>query len=188
MSLVNPLGFIKKARDKRVAIAAFNIYNLETIQAVLEGAVEEKAPVIIQITPGTLKYAGISYVTAIIKAVAQEYDIPIALHLDHCSSYEVFVKCIRYGFTSVMVDGSELPYNKNVDLVKGVVKFAHAAGIAVEAELGHVGRAKDNIFIRDKREATMTNPNVAKNFSKLFSVTSFIRKMLYEMVVFTILI
>ena len=87
-----------------------------------------------------------------------------------------------------MVDGSELPYNKNVDLVKGVVKFAHAAGVAVEAELGHVGRAKDDLFIRDKREATMTNPNVAKNFSKLFSVTSFIRKMLYEMVVFTILI
>jgi len=165
MPLVNPLRFLKKAQNKRLAIGAFNIYNMETIQAVLEGAAEEKAPVIIQITPRTLKYAGIPYVTAMIKAVAQKYDIPIALHLDHCSSYDILAKCIRHGFTSVMVDGSELPYNENVAFTKEVVKFAHAVGVAVEAELGHVGREGNNIPIGDKRETTMTDPNVAKKFT-----------------------
>ena len=164
MSLVNPLRFLKKARDRGVAITAFNIYNMETIQAVIEGAAEERSPVIIQVTPRTLKYAGISYVTAMIKAAALEYDIPIAMHLDHCSSYEVFVKCIKYGFTSVMVDGSELPYNENVALAKEVVKFAHALDVAVEAELGHISRTENDFLIKNKGEAKMTDPSVAKNF------------------------
>ena len=165
MPLVNPLRFLKKAQNKKLAIGAFNIYNMETIQAVLDGAAEEKAPVIIQITPSTLRYAGISYIAAMMKAVAQEYDIPIVLHLDHCSTYEILVKCIKHGFTSVMVDGSELPYDENVAFAKEVVKFAHAAGVAVEAELGHVGRDGNNLLKGDKREDTMTDPNMAKKFT-----------------------
>ena len=118
MPLVNPLYFLDKAREKGIAIAAFNVHNLETIQAVVEGAAEEKSPVIIQTTPGTLKHAGIPYVAACVKEAGRLYDIPIALHVDHCPSYQTIVQCIQHGYTSVMIDGSMLPYDENVALVK----------------------------------------------------------------------
>src|SRR5690554_7871855 len=114
MPLVNPLFFLQQARDKGVAIAAFNVHNLETIQAVVEGAWEERSPVIIQTTPGTLKHAGIAYVAACVKAASELYDIPICLHLDHCESFSLIMQCIRAGYTSVMIDSSKLPYNENV--------------------------------------------------------------------------
>src|SRR5690606_36913761 len=106
MSLVNPLMFIAKAQEKGAAIAAFNVHNLETIQAVAEGAAEERAPVIIQTTPGTLKHAGIEYIAACVKVASEKHDIPIALHVDHCPSFNTIVQCIRNGYTSVMIDGS----------------------------------------------------------------------------------
>ena len=132
MALVNPLKFISKAREKGSAIAAFNVHNLETIQAVAEAAFEERAPVMIQTTPGTLKHAGIPYVAACVKVASELYDIPIALHVDHCPSYKTIVQCIRSGYTSVMIDGAALPYEDNVALVKKVVELAHSCGVAVE--------------------------------------------------------
>ncbi|MFO7294523.1 MAG: class II fructose-1,6-bisphosphate aldolase [Clostridia bacterium] len=163
MPLVNPLKFIKKAQEKGVAIAAFNVHNLETIQAVVEAAAEERAPVIVQTTPGTLKHAGIEYISACVKVAAELYDIPIALHVDHCPSYKTIVQCIRNGYTSVMIDGSELPYEENVALVKKVVELAHSVGVAVEGELGRIGGAEDGITV-EEREATFTVPEEAKAF------------------------
>ncbi|MCG8513244.1 MAG: tagatose-bisphosphate aldolase subunit GatY [Halanaerobiales bacterium] len=163
MPLVNPLPILKKARQQKLAIAAFNIHNLETMQAVVEGAVEEMAPVIIQTTPGTLEHAGIPFISAMAKAAAEEYRIPIILHLDHCSSFAIAVKCIRYGYTSVMIDGSALPYQDNIKLVAEVVKVAQAAGIAVEGELGRIGGTEDDITV-DEREAAMTVPGEALDF------------------------
>lgn len=163
MALINPLGVIKKAEQKGAAIAAFNVHNLETIQAVAEGAFEERAPVMIQTTPGTLKHAGIPYVAACCKAASELYDIPIALHMDHCPSYETIVQCIRYGYTSVMIDGADLPYAENVTLVRKVVEMAHYAGVAVEGELGRIGGTEDDLTV-DAWEASLTVPEEAAAF------------------------
>lgn len=163
MILANPLPFIKKAQQEGVAIAAFNIHNMETIQAVAEGAEEERAPVIIQTTPGTLRHAGISYIVANVKTAAEESNIPIALHLDHCSSYETIVRAIRSGYTSVMIDGSKLPYEQNVALVREVVKVAHAAGVVVEGELGKIGGTEDDLTVNRQEEA-FTVPEEARKF------------------------
>jgi tagatose bisphosphate family class II aldolase len=163
MSLINPIFFLQKAREKGVAIAAFNVHNLETIQAVAEGAAEERAPVIIQTTPGTLKHAGIPYIAACVKEAAKIYDIPIALHVDHCPSYKTIVQCIQHGYTSVMIDGSQLPYGENVELVRKVVETAHYCGVAVEGELGRIGGVEDDVFV-DERDAAFTVPSEAKEF------------------------
>ncbi|GAB6138765.1 class II fructose-1,6-bisphosphate aldolase [Halanaerobaculum tunisiense] len=163
MSLVNPLSFIRKAQENGVAIPAFNIHNMETVQGVIAGAEEEKSPVMIATTPGTLRHAGVSCIANIVKTVAEKANIPVALHLDHCSSYEIIVKAIRNGYTSVMIDAAELPYGENVALVKDVVKVARAAGVTVEAELGRIGGTEDDVTVAE-REATLTVPKEAKDF------------------------
>ena len=163
MSLINPLNFMKKAREKGIAIAAFNVHNLETIQAVVEGAAEENAPVIIQTTPGTLQHAGIPYIAACVQEAAKLHDIPIALHVDHCPSYPTIVRCIQHGYTSVMIDGAKLPYEENVELVRKATETAHCAGVAVEGELGRIGGTEDVLSV-DEREATFTVPSEAKAF------------------------
>ena len=163
MALVNPMGFIHKARERGCAIASFNVHNLETIQAVAEGAALENCPVIIQTTPGTLKHAGIGYVAAIVKEAARLYDIPMALHVDHCTSFETIVQCMCAGYTSLMIDTAHLPYDENVAMVRKVVEMAHANGIAVEGELGRIGGTEDDLST-DEREATCTVPSEALDF------------------------
>lgn len=163
MPLVSSLELIKEASKQNKAIAAFNIHNLEMIQAVIEGAVELDSPVIIQTTPGTLKHAGIENVSAIIKQAGLKYDIPIALHMDHCPSYDMIVSCIRNGYTSVMIDGSHLQYEENVELVKSVVKLAHAVGVQVEGEIGKIGGVEDDMFVNEA-DASYTDPSEARQF------------------------
>ncbi len=163
MALVNPMYFLNKASEKGVAIASFNVHNLETIQAVVKGAAEERCPVIIQTTPGTLKHAGIPYIAAMVKAASELYDIPVALHVDHCTSFDTIMQCIRYGYTSVMIDAAHLPYAENVEMVKKVAEIAHSVGVAVEGELGKIGGVEDNLIV-DAREATFTVPAEAKDF------------------------
>lgn len=163
MALVSSLSLIQKAFEEKKAIPAFNIHNLETIQAVVEAAAELNSPVIIQSTPGTLKHAGIEYVGAIVKEAAKKYDIPIALHMDHCSSYDMQVSCIRHGYTSLMVDGSHLDYEDNVELVKSIVKMAHAVGVQVEGEIGRIGGVEDDMYVYDT-DASYTIPSEAKMF------------------------
>lgn len=169
MALVNPSRMIENAQKEGYAIPAFNIHNLETIQAVVEGAWEERSPVIIQTTPGTLKHAGIPYVAACIKVAAELYDIPIALHLDHCESFDTIMQCIRAGYTSVMIDSSKLPYDENVASVKRVVDIAKTVGVAVEGEIGKIGGTEDDMSI-DERDATLTIPHEAKAFAETTGV------------------
>lgn len=171
MALVNPRIFMQKAQEKGVAIAAFNVHNLETIQAVMEGAAEEMAPVIIQTTPGTLKHAGLHNVAAIVKAQAALYDIPVALHVDHCTSFDTIVKCIQHGYTSVMIDSAELPYEENIQSVRRVVEVAHAAGVFVEAEIGRIGGVEDDMFINEE-EAAFTVPEEAADFAQATGIDS----------------
>lgn len=163
MALVNTIDFIKKAQQNGVAIASFNIHNMETIQAVIEGAAEERSPVIIQTTPGTLKHAGIPSIAAMVKAEALRYDIPIALHVDHCTSFETIVQCIQYGYTSVMIDAAHLSYEDNVAMVRKVVEIARYANVSVEAELGKIGGTEDDMSL-DEKEATFTVPEEALDF------------------------
>ncbi|HEX3045767.1 MAG TPA: tagatose-bisphosphate aldolase subunit GatY [Bacillota bacterium] len=171
MSLVNPMSFIGAARQKGVAIAAFNVHNLETIQAVVEAAAEERAPVMVQTTPGTLKHAGIAYVAAAVKVAAEIHRIPVALHVDHCDSFAVIVQCIQQGYTSVMIDGSKLSYPENTALVKKVVEVARAAGVPVEAELGKIGGTEDQMTV-DEREATFTVPEEAQDFVNITGINT----------------
>lgn len=163
MPIVNPIKMVKTAQEKGVAIAAFNVHNLETVQAVAEVAAELNAPVIIQTTPGTLKHAGIPYIAACVKAATELYSVPIALHVDHCPSYATIMQCIKYGYSSVMIDGAELAYDENVALVKKVVEAAHYAGVAVEGELGRIGGVEDDMFVNEQ-EASFTVPSEAKGF------------------------
>ncbi len=163
MPLVSSLELIRKASQEKKAIPAFNIHNLETIQAVVEGAAELDSPVIIQSTPGTLKHAGIEYIAAIVKEASKKYNIPIALHMDHCPSFDTIVSCIKNGYTSVMIDGAQYEYDENVALVKSVVKMAHAVGVQVEGEIGKIGGVEDDMFINEA-DASFTVPDEAKKF------------------------
>ena len=163
MPLVSSLELIKKAKEQKKAIAAFNIHNLETIQAVIEGAYELNAPVIIQTKPGTLRHVGIESVASIVKALAGKYNIPIALHMDHCPSFDTIVSCIQNGYTSVMIDGAHYEYDENVALVKSVVKMAHAVGVQVEGEIGKIGGVEDDMFVNEA-DASFTVPSEAKKF------------------------
>ncbi|MDZ7671569.1 MAG: class II fructose-bisphosphate aldolase [Halanaerobiales bacterium] len=162
MSLVNPKTIIEKAEEKECAVAAFNVYNMETIQAVVEGAVLEEAPVIIQTSPSTIKYAGLNFISANVKAAAKNADIPVALHLDHCKSYELVIKCLRNGYTSIMVDGADLEYNKNINLVKKSVEAAHAVDVIVEGEIGRIGLNRK----KKVQKAVLTIPEEAQQFVK----------------------
>ena len=110
-----------------------------------------------------MKHAGIPYIAACVKEAAKIYDIPIALHVDHCPSYKTIVQCIQHGYTSVMIDGSQLPYGENVELVRKVVETAHYCGVAVEGELGRIGGVEDDVFV-DERDAAFTVPSEAKEF------------------------
>lgn len=163
MALVSSYQLLKKASEQKKAIPAFNIHNLETIQAVVEAAEELNSPVIIQTTPGTLKHAGIEYIAAIVKEAAIKYNIPIALHMDHCPSFDTIVSCIQHGYTSVMIDGAHLDYDDNVELVRSVVKMAHAVGIQVEGEIGKIGGVEDDMYVNEA-DAAFTVPAEAKKF------------------------
>jgi tagatose bisphosphate family class II aldolase len=169
MALINPMDFVLSAREKGIAIGAFNVHNLETVQAVIEGAAEERAPVIVQTTPGTLKHTSVECIAACVRAVSDMYDIPVALHLDHCSSFETIVRCIRHGYTSVMIDGSHLPYDENVEVVRKAVELAHCVGVAVEAELGRVAGVEDDLEVDNLRSA-LTDPSEARDFAKATGV------------------
>lgn len=159
------------AQKNKYAVPAFNVHNLETIQAVLEGAWEMKSPVIIATTPGTVKYAGLEYIVAIVKAGASKYNIPISLHLDHCSDVEFLKNCIMAGYKSVMIDASTEDFNRNINITKTVIDFAHKLGVSVEAELGLVGGQEDDRIVKEGEEL-LTDPIMAMEFAKVTNVDS----------------
>jgi len=163
MPLVTGKKILDRALTEHYAVGAFNVHNMETIQAVVKVAVEERAPLIIQTSASTIKYAGAKYLAANVKAAAEDAEIPIALHLDHATTYQQVVECIRAGYTSVMIDASKLPYDQNVALTRKVVELAHYAGVSVEAELGKVGGTEDDISVSEK-EAAFTVPEEAVKF------------------------
>ena len=171
MSLVNTKKMLEDAKKNKYAVGAFNVHNLETLKAVAKAAYEMRSPLILQTTPGTIKHAGEDYIAAMAKVASEKYDIPIALHLDHGNSFDLVVKCIRAGYTSVMIDGSELSYEQNVELTKKVVEVAHAVGVTVEAELGSIVGVEDDMYVKEDKSA-FTDPEMAADFVEKTGVDS----------------
>ncbi|MCX8152986.1 MAG: class II fructose-1,6-bisphosphate aldolase [Candidatus Bathyarchaeota archaeon] len=162
--LVTNKDLMVPARKKGYAIGAFNVQNLESTLAIVEAATEEKSPVIMQITPSVIKYAGLAYITSIVKTAAQSAPVPIAIHLDHGEDFETAAKCIEAGFTSVMIDGSFLSFEENIALTKRVVDVAHRKGVSVEAELGKLAGVEERSV--EEKEAILTDPDAAAEFAE----------------------
>ncbi len=138
---------------------------MDTIQAVVRGAEKLESPVIISTTPAAIKYAGIEYLSGIIKTVTENTYIPIAMHADHCKEFELLEMCVKNGYTSLMIDGSHLGYQKNIDLTKKVVKLREKYNVYVEAEIGRIQGIEDGLRV-SAQEAAMTMQIDAYNFSK----------------------
>lgn len=161
MPLVTGKEILDAARAGGYAVGAFNCHTLDMIAAVVETAAAERAPVILQFTAGSLLSNGWEYVSAVGRQAAEQTPVPVALHLDHGASYDLAVRAIRHGLTSVMYDGSERPYAENVAATRQVVAAAHAAGLSVEAEIGHVGGVEDG---QGTLQARLTEPAEAEQF------------------------
>ncbi|MEN2465354.1 class II fructose-1,6-bisphosphate aldolase [Ornithinibacillus sp. JPR2-1] len=149
MPLVSMKDMLEKAKDNGYAVGQFNINNLEYIQAILQAAEAEKSPVILGVSEGAGKYmGGFKVVVAMVKALMEEYGttVPVAIHLDHGSSFEKVAQAIHAGFTSVMIDASHSPIEENIALTKKVVELAHIHGVSVEAEVGTVGGEEDGVI------------------------------------------
>ncbi|MEV2494605.1 class II fructose-1,6-bisphosphate aldolase [Paenibacillus larvae] len=163
MPLVSMNEFLPKAKANKYAVGQFNMNNLEFAQAITEAAMELNSPFIFGVSEGALKYMGIEFTVALAEAAAKKSGLPIALHLDHGSSFDVAMKCIRAGFSSVMFDGSHHPYEENIRLTKEIVKAAHAMGVSVEGELGTIGGTEDDISV-DEANASLAKPAEAIRF------------------------
>ena len=163
MPLVTAARLLQAAAAGGYAVGAFNCNNMEIVQAILAAAEAENAPVILQASQGAIKYAGLEYITALAKAAIAQAKVPVALHLDHGTSFEQAVRCIAAGFSSVMIDGSRLPFAENVALTKQVVSVARAVGVSVEGELGRIGGTEDDVSVAEA-EAFFTDPDEAARF------------------------
>lgn len=163
MNLVTLREVLEPAEKGGYAVGAFNANNMEIVQAIIESAVEERAPVILQASQGAIRYAGLEYIVSLVKTAASRADVPVVLHLDHGTDFEQVMRCIRYGFSSVMFDGSALPLEENISITRRVVEIARAVGVSVEAELGKIGGTEDDISV-EEREAFFTDPVEAERF------------------------
>ena len=173
MAFTTTKEMLKEAQRGRYGIGAFNANNMEIIQAIIETAEEEKAPVILQASQGAIEYAGLDMIVVMVKALAEKANIPVALHLDHGTDYYQNIKCLRAGFTSLMFDGSKLPFNENVTMTKKVVEMAHACSIPVEAELGQIGKMDDSDepgIALEKVKESMAVPEEAAKFVELTEI------------------
>ncbi len=161
MALVTTKEMFKKAYEGGYAIGAFNINNMEIIQAIAEAAGEAKSPVILQVSAGARKYAKQEYLLALAKAAIADSGIDLALHLDHGADFEICKACIDGGFTSVMIDGSHHSFEENIEVTKKVVEYAHAHGVVVEGELGVLAGVEDDVVAE---ESSYTRPEEVEEF------------------------
>lgn len=171
MPLVTTTEMFKKAYDGGYAIGAFNVNNMEIVQAITEAADELKSPIILQCSSGARKYAKHAYLVHLVKAALEETNIPIALHLDHGADFEICKQCIDGGFTSVMIDGSSLSYEDNIAVSKKVADYAHERGVVVEAELGTLAGVEDDVKVEHGSES-YTQPDQVEDFVNRTGVDS----------------
>jgi len=171
MSIISTKYLLQDAQAKGYAVPAFNIHNAETIQAILEVCCEMRSPVILAGTPGTFKHIALEEIYALCSAYSASYNIPLALHLDHHESLNDIRRKVNAGVRSAMIDGSHFPFDENVQLVKSVVEFCHRHDCSVEAELGRLGGAEDEMSV-DEESAFLTVPSEAQRFVELTDVDS----------------
>ena len=169
MPLVTSEKMWKDAQAGGYAVGAFNVENMEMVKAVIAAAEELRAPVMLQTTPSTIKYASLAMYAGMVKAEAEKATVPVCLHLDHGSSYDLAVQAVKAGYTSVMIDGSKLDFEGNVEVSKRVADVGKAVNIPVEAELGKVGGKEDEL---EAEADTNTDPQEAKEFVERTGITS----------------
>lgn len=163
--LVGTEEMFKRALEGKYAIGAYNVNNMEILQAIAEAAEETRSPIILQVSAGARKYANQTYLIQLVNAALLTTTVPIALHLDHGADFEICKSCIDGGFSSVMIDGSRFDLQGNIDITKQVVDYAHARGVSVEAELGKLAGIEDDVNV-SAADAKFTNPEEAAKFVK----------------------
>ena len=169
MPLTTTVSMLRKAQEQGFAVGAFNVENMEMAQAIISAVEELRAPVILQTTPSTVRYAGTGMYAAMVAALAQEASVPVAMHLDHGDSFALCAQALRSGYTSVMIDGSKLPLEENIALTYKVSEMCAAVGVPVEGEIGRVGGKEDDL----ESDGGYTIPEEAVRFEKesgLFSM------------------
>ncbi len=171
MPLVTTKKMFEDAYKGGYAVGAFNVNNMEIIQGIVAAGKKLNAPLILQVSKGARAYANHLYLVKLVEAAVEESGLPIALHLDHGPDFETCKACIDGGFTSVMIDGSSLPYEENVALTKKVVDYAHAHGVVVEGELGQLAGVEDEVNV-NAEDASYTNPDQVEDFVKRTGVDS----------------
>jgi fructose-bisphosphate aldolase class II len=177
MALVTSTEMFKKAYNGGYAIGAFNVNNMEIIQGITEAAIEEKAPLILQVSSGARKYAKHVYLMKLIEAALLDaeqsagFDLPVCVHLDHGDTFELCKSCIDGGFTSVMIDGSHLSFEDNIKLTRQVVEYAHDHGVVVEGELGRLAGIEDKVNVSEE-DASYTRPEEVEEFVSRTGVDS----------------
>ena len=161
MPLTSPKAMFQRAYQEGYAVGAFNVNNMEIIQGIMEAGAQENAPLILQVSAGARKYAGEKYIVKLVEAGLLESDLPVVLHLDHGADFEICKACVDGGFTSVMIDGSHLPFEENIALTQKVVAYAHDHGVWVEAELGQLAGVEEDVHAE---HSIYTDPDQAVEF------------------------
>jgi len=167
--LITGKAILEEANKEHYAVPAMNVSNLETIQAIISAAEEENSPVILQTTDSAINYAGLENISMLMKLAAQKTKVPVCIHLDHGKTFEMAKECIESGYTSVMIDGSHLSYEDNIRITKQVVAFARKKKVSVEAEIGTIGGAEDNV---SSKNIILTDPKQAAEFVKKTGIDS----------------
>ncbi|RLL88307.1 tagatose-bisphosphate aldolase [Mesotoga sp. H07pep.5.4] len=172
MPYVNTKEILERANKEFYAVPALNINNLEFLQAIIDAGVEEHSPVIIETSEGAIKYAGNGDIklgaklfVSMVESYARNVDIPVSLHVDHGKNFKIIMAAIQAGYSSVMIDASEFPFEKNVAETKKIVEIAHSLGVSVEAELGRLVGIEDNVAV-ESHEAALVDPDEAKLFAE----------------------
>ena len=161
MPLTTPKAMFERAGREGYAIGAFNVNNMEIIQGIMQAGSEERAPLILQVSAGARKYAGQPYIMKLVEAALMENDLPVVVHLDHGADFDICKACIDGGFTSVMIDGSHLPFEENIAVTRRVADYAHERGVWVEAELGKLAGVEEHV---SSEYSVYTDPDEAVEF------------------------
>ena len=171
MALSTNKKLLNLAKKEGYAVGAFNINNLEILQAIVSAGEAERSPAIIAVSEGAIQYAGLPFIVSMARIASEWASIPLSLHLDHGKDLEVIRSCVENGFTSVMIDGSHLPFQENIDVTKKVVEMASPRGVSVEGELGRLKGIEEKVSVSDQ-EAFLTDPQAAEEFVKKTGVDS----------------
>lgn len=171
MAVITSKELLMKAYREKYAVGAFNVNNMEIIQGIMDAALQERSPLILQVSAGARKYAKPAYLMKLVEAAILDTGLDVVLHLDHGEDFEICKSCVDDGFSSVMIDASKLPFEENIIQTKRVVEYAHDRGVAVEAELGKLAGIEDAVNVSEK-DAIFTDPDQACEFVERTGVDS----------------